>query len=148
MKSGLVSIAIRVASGAMRRRQCSVKVPTPGPYSTNNLQLAQSTGASILSIVARDEGMMEPTITGGLMKPRRKCQRGLPLPLRAKRPFVRASSQDDDMIVPDVRGKPERCQLGAGKARRMRLRGGAPGRPARGKKAASGPVTGGSGSAA
>jgi hypothetical protein len=33
-----------------------VKVPTPGPYSTNSLHFAQSTGSSILSINIFDEG--------------------------------------------------------------------------------------------
>ena len=81
----------------MRCSTCSVKVPTPGPYSTNSLQFAQSTGASILSIVAFDEGMIEPTITGCLMKPLRKCQSGPPPAARAKRRSARASSQDADM---------------------------------------------------
>ena len=54
-----------------------VKVPTPGPYSTNRRVFSQSTGRSIFSISTRLEGMIEPTITGFLRKPRRNCQRGL-----------------------------------------------------------------------
>ena len=54
-----------------------MKVPTPGPYSTNSRVLSQSTGASIFSISIRLDGMIEPTITGFLRKPRRNCQRGL-----------------------------------------------------------------------
>src|SRR5437868_12848023 len=102
----------------MWRRTCSVKVPTPGPYSTNNLQFAQSTGASILSTIAFEDGMIEPTIIGCLMKPRRKCQSGLPLPLRAKRLLVRASSKDDDIMVPELCGKTVRCQRDDRKTRR------------------------------
>ena len=54
-----------------------MKVPTPGPYSTNSLVFAQSTGSSILSMSTRLDGMIEPTITGFLMKPRRNCHCGL-----------------------------------------------------------------------
>ena len=36
----------------------------PGPYSTNRLQLPQSTGSSILRTVKRDEGMIERTMRG------------------------------------------------------------------------------------
>src|SRR4029079_1190938 len=65
------------ASGASRSRTGRVKVPTPGPYSTNSLVLAQSTGSSILSISTRLDGMTEPPITGFLRKPRRNCHFGL-----------------------------------------------------------------------
>src|ERR1700712_5688525 len=111
---------MRVASGAIRRSTCSVKVPTPGPYSTNNLQFAQSTGASILSITALDDGMIEPTITGCLMKPFRKCHSGPPAAPRANRPSLRASSQDADMMLPKFYGKKTRWQIGDRLARRMR----------------------------
>ena len=82
MKSGLVSIAISLASGASRSRIGRVKVPTPGPYSTNNLAADQSTGFSILSIRIRLDGMTDPTITGCLRKPAQElpasgsCARG------------------------------------------------------------------------
>ena len=46
-----------------------MKVPTPGPYSTNSLVFAQSTGLSMRSISVREEGMIEPTMTGRLRKP-------------------------------------------------------------------------------
>jgi hypothetical protein len=71
MKSGLVSIAISVASGASRSRIGLQKVPTPGPYSTKTLVRCQSTRPSILSISRADEGMIEPTITGCFRKPRK-----------------------------------------------------------------------------
>src|SRR5437763_7322849 len=77
VKWGLVSIVTSFASGASRSRIGFVNVPTPGPYSTNSLVFAQSTGPSILSISTRLDGMIEPTITGFLMKPRRNCQCGL-----------------------------------------------------------------------
>ncbi|VXC72946.1 hypothetical protein SPHINGOT1_130157 [Sphingomonas sp. T1] len=64
MKSGLVSITISVASGAMRSRIGRQKVPTPGPYSTNTLVLSQSTRPSILRISLSDDGTIEPTMTG------------------------------------------------------------------------------------
>src|SRR3546814_6523271 len=64
MKSGLVSIAMNCASGAIRSRIERQKVPTPGPYSTNNLVFAQSTGPSILRISRSEDGTIEPTITG------------------------------------------------------------------------------------
>src|SRR3954464_9282207 len=82
----------RMASAGRRRRTSWVKVPTPGPYSTNNLQFAQSTGASILSISTFEEGITEPTITGCFMKPRRKCQSGPPPPRRANARFLCACS--------------------------------------------------------
>src|SRR3546814_2243249 len=69
MKSGLVSIAMNCASGAIRSRIERQKVPTPGPYSTNNLVFAQSTGPSILRISRSEDGTIEPTITGCLRKP-------------------------------------------------------------------------------
>src|SRR3954451_15919237 len=61
----------------MRSSKGKVNVPTPGPYSTNRRVFAQSTGSSILSINTRLDGMIDPTITGFLMKPRRNCQCGL-----------------------------------------------------------------------
>ena len=77
MKSALVSIVSSVASGASRSSTGRVKVPTPGPYSTNSFVFAQSTGSSILSISTRLDGMTEPTITGFLRNPRRNCHCGL-----------------------------------------------------------------------
>src|SRR3954470_5989753 len=82
----------RIASAGRRRSTSWVKVPTPGPYSTNNLQLAQSTGASILSISTFEEGITEPTITGCFTKPRRKCHSGPPPPRRANARFLCACS--------------------------------------------------------
>ena len=79
MKSGLVSIVTRVASGPSWSRTGRVKVPTPGPYSTNSLVLAQSTGASIFSISTLLDGMIEPTITGFFRNPRRNCHCALGL---------------------------------------------------------------------
>ena len=46
-------------------------VPTPGPYSTNTSQRCQSTGASILLIVKREDGIIEPTIRGSSTNPRK-----------------------------------------------------------------------------
>ena len=80
MKSALVSIAISIASGAIRSRIGRQKVPTPGPYSTNSLQLAQSTGPSILRISLSDDGTIDPTITGCLKKPCRNIPQGLGTP--------------------------------------------------------------------
>ena len=77
MKSAFVSIVSKVASGPSRSSTGLVNVPTPGPYSTNSLVLSQSTGSSIRSMRTRLDGMIEPTITGFLMKPRRNCQCGL-----------------------------------------------------------------------
>src|SRR5437870_12224202 len=56
-----------------------VKVPTPGPYSTNTRVFSQSTGRSIFSMRTRLDGMIDPTITGCFRKPRRNCQCGLTL---------------------------------------------------------------------
>src|SRR5688572_17707970 len=77
MKSALVSMAISLASAGSRSSTCRVKVPTPGPYSTNNLTSSQRTGPSILSISTLLDGMTEPTITGFFRKPRRNCHCGL-----------------------------------------------------------------------
>src|SRR4051794_35969826 len=77
VKSALVSIVSRVASGPSLSSTGRVKVPTPGPYSTNRRVFAQSTGPSILSISTRLDGITDPTITGFFRKPRRNCQRGL-----------------------------------------------------------------------
>src|SRR3546814_8820779 len=76
MKSGLVSIAMNCASGAIRSRIERQKVPTPGPYSTNNLVFAQSTGPSILRISRSEDGTIEPTITGCLTKPWKNMHQG------------------------------------------------------------------------
>src|SRR5690349_19504105 len=76
MKSGLVSITISLASGARRLRIGRVKVPTPGPYSTNSLQLAQSTLSSIRLTSFCDDDAMAPTITGCLKKPLRNITQG------------------------------------------------------------------------
>ncbi len=48
----------------------------PGPYSTNNLVLSQSTGASIFFTVKDDDGIIDPTITGCLIKPLKKTPHG------------------------------------------------------------------------
>src|SRR6478736_3279153 len=48
----------------MRSRIAWQKVPTPGPYSTNNLVFAQSVRDSMLRISLPDDGMIDPTITG------------------------------------------------------------------------------------
>src|SRR4051812_20025437 len=93
----------RIASAGRRRSTSWVKVPTPGPYSTNNLQFAQSTGASILSISTFEEGMTEPTITGCLRKPRRKCHSGPPPPRRANARDLCACSPGKVMLM--SRGK-------------------------------------------
>src|SRR3569832_2315310 len=85
MNAGFVSIATCFASGAMRSRIGRQKVPTPGPYSTNSLVLAQSTGASILRINTPDEGTTEPTITGCLKNPRRNLPQGEGTPAAARR---------------------------------------------------------------
>src|SRR5215218_1335738 len=77
MKSGLVSMAISLASAGSRSSTRRVKVPTPGPYSTNNLTSSQRTGSSILSIRTLLDGMTDPTITGFFRKPRRNCHCGL-----------------------------------------------------------------------
>src|SRR3954469_2908715 len=76
MKSGFVSIAIYVPSAGKRSRIAWVKVPTPGPYSTNNLTLGQSGTLSIALICAFDEAMIEPTITGRLKNPLRNIAQG------------------------------------------------------------------------
>src|SRR3990170_2623283 len=104
VNSGLVSIVSKVASGPRFSRIGRVKVPTPGPYSTNTLVSAQSTGASILSIRIRDEGMTDPTITGFFRKPRRNCQRGLAPRCAARRTNRRGPlsvrADDTDMEAP------------------------------------------------
>ena len=51
-------------------------MPTPGPYSTNNRQFAQSTGSSILRISLPEEGTTEPTITGCFRKPEKNIPQG------------------------------------------------------------------------
>src|SRR5215204_2529658 len=89
MNSGLVSIAINMASGFSRARIGLVNVPTPGPYSTNSLADDQSTGFSILSISTRLDGMTEPTMTGCRRKPLKNCQRGLLRCRPARRPSRR-----------------------------------------------------------
>ena len=71
MYSGLVSITISVPSRRKRSSTGWQKVPTPGPYSTNTSQRSQSTGASILRMVKREEGMIDPTIRGSSMNPRK-----------------------------------------------------------------------------
>ena len=85
MKSGLVSIAISIASGAIFSRIGRQKVPTPGPYSTNSLVFAQSTGPSILAISRSDDGMIEPTITGCFRKPEKNICHGLGTPAALRR---------------------------------------------------------------
>jgi hypothetical protein len=77
LNSALVSMVSSVASLLNFSRIGRVKVPTPGPYSTNSRVFGQSTGASIRSITVRLDGMIEPTITGCLRNSRRKCSRGL-----------------------------------------------------------------------
>src|SRR3546814_9286669 len=71
MKSSLVSIAISVASPGRCSRTGRQKVPTPGPYSTNSFVFFQSTGRSMWRISVGEEGTIDPTMTGCLMKPRR-----------------------------------------------------------------------------
>ena len=71
-KRGLVSIAKSLPSGGRYSRMRVVKVPTPGPYSTNKRQRLQSTLASMASIVACEDGTTDATIAGCSMKPRRK----------------------------------------------------------------------------
>ncbi len=54
----------------------------------NKWVASQSTGASILAINLSLDGMIDPTITGCLMKPRKNCQRGWPArPMRRIWPF-------------------------------------------------------------
>src|SRR6478672_3016329 len=89
------------ASGASRRRMCWVKVPTPGPYSTNNLQFAQSTGASMRSISTFEEGMTDPTITGCFRNPLRNCQSGPPDVPRWKARDLCACSPEKVMPGPE-----------------------------------------------
>ena len=76
MKSGLVSITISMPSRRSRSSTGRQKVPTPGPYSTNSRHSSHFTGASILAIVKRDEGMIEPTITGCSRNPSKKTPHG------------------------------------------------------------------------
>src|SRR5690606_13713859 len=87
MKSGLVSMAINCASGASRSRTGRQNVPAPGPYSTNNLVFAQSTGPSILRISRSDECTIDPTITGCLRNPWKNMLQGdeTPAARRARR---------------------------------------------------------------
>jgi hypothetical protein len=87
---GLVSIVTSFASGPSLSRIGRVKVPTPGPYSTNSLVFAQSTGLEHLVDQDRLDGMIDPTITGFLRKPRRNCQRGLGARSRAAHETARA----------------------------------------------------------
>src|SRR6478609_6749778 len=84
MKSGLVSIAISIASGPRRSRIGRVNVPTPGPYSTNSRVRDQSTGLSMRSIRILLDGITDPTMTGCFRKPRRNCHRGLLRPRPAR----------------------------------------------------------------
>ena len=110
MNSSLVSIAISLASGASRSRIGRVKVPTPGPYSTNNLTLSHSTGSSIRSISTLLDGMTDPTITGFLMKPRRNCHLGL-IARCATRDTKRRgplSVRADEMVMKSPAGRKER----------------------------------------
>jgi hypothetical protein len=72
----LVSITRSSPSRRSRSSTGPQKVPTPGPYSTNSRQRSQSTGASIRSIVAREEGMIEPTIRGCSRNPRKNTPAG------------------------------------------------------------------------
>jgi hypothetical protein len=51
-------------------------VPTPGPYSTKSLHSFQSTASSTLVIVRRDDGTIEPTITGLRRNPSKKTPQG------------------------------------------------------------------------
>ncbi|VVT07214.1 hypothetical protein SPHINGO391_390025 [Sphingomonas aurantiaca] len=91
MNSGLVSITTSLASGAIRSRIGRQKVPTPGPYSTNSLQFAQSTGSSILRISLSDEGTIDPTMTGCFRNPEKNICHGDGTPagrLRARRVAV------------------------------------------------------------
>src|SRR3546814_9149343 len=76
MKSSLVSIAISVASPGRCSRMGRQKVPTPGPYSTNNFVVFQSTGRSMWRIRVGDDGTIDPTMTGCLMKPRTNMPHG------------------------------------------------------------------------
>src|SRR5688572_10362603 len=75
-KSGLVSITIRLASPRIRSSTGRQNVPTPGPYSTNRSHSSHLTGASILVIVNRLDGMIDPTITGCLTKPLKNTPHG------------------------------------------------------------------------
>ena len=63
--------------GAQRSRIGRVKVPTPGPYSTNSLVAPSRPGPASCRSGSSLDGMTDPTITGCLRKPRRNCQRGL-----------------------------------------------------------------------
>src|SRR3546814_19766114 len=85
MKSSLVSIAISVASPDMRSRTGRQKVPTPGPYSTNSLLFFQSTGRSMWRISVGDDGTIDPTMTGCLIKPRTNMPHGPKKRLRPTR---------------------------------------------------------------
>ena len=66
------------------------KVPMPGPYSTNNFVLSQSTGANIFFTVRDDDGTIDPTIIGCLIKPFKKTPHGPKK--RFARPFMRFST--------------------------------------------------------
>src|SRR3546814_20423134 len=76
MKSSCVSIAISVASPGRCSRRGRQKVQTPGPYSTNNFVVFQSTGRSMWRIRVGDDGTTDPTMTGCLMKPRTNMPHG------------------------------------------------------------------------
>jgi hypothetical protein len=111
----LVSIVTSVASGPSFSSTGRVNVPTPGPYSTNSRVFAQSTGSSILSIRTRLDGMIEPTITGFLRKPRRNCQRGLGERRSRRRARRRGAfivrAEEDGMNTPLGAGGGERWQM-------------------------------------
>src|SRR3569623_605001 len=53
-----------------------VKVPTPGPYSTNSLVFAQSTRFNMVFCSDLDDAITDPTITGCLRKPLRNIAQG------------------------------------------------------------------------
>src|SRR3546814_502102 len=76
MKSALVAIAISGASPGRGSSTGRQKVPTPGPYSTNSFVLFQSTGPSMWRISVGDEGTIDPTMTGCLIKPRTNMPHG------------------------------------------------------------------------
>ena len=104
---------------------CSVKVPTPGPYSTNSLQFAQSTGASILSISRLRGGNDRADHHRMLDEAAQEVpERAAAAPCARSALFVRACSQDADMHRSRCCGKQMRWQIEAPMARRD-------GRPAR-----------------
>jgi hypothetical protein len=76
MKAGLVSITSSIPSRRSRSSTGWQKVPTPGPYSTKSFVLSQSTTESTLVMVWREEGTIEPTITGFFKNPSRNTARG------------------------------------------------------------------------